>query len=105
MDDYIKLRLLDIDDLTIMEMVDAGMTRAEIAQDLLVTMPAITQRVRKIEFVFGVKIARRRGRMKVITPDGTRLAQRCRMALNALREVKGSWKISLSKRHRNYVDK
>jgi len=105
MDGYIKLRLLDIDDLTILEMFDAGMTRSEMAQDLMITEPAITQRVNKIEFVFGVKIARRHGRMKVITHDGIRIAKRCRLALRALREAKGSWQIPLSKRHRNYVDK
>ncbi len=66
-----RLRRLDIDDLRILRGLSAGMVLVQIAKLNFVTQPAITQRLRKMEFVFGGKaLVVKGGRSLSLTEHG-----------------------------------
>lgn len=84
---YQKLRLLDFDDLFLLTCLGQGLTLAATAKQLSLTQPAITQRSRKIEKVFGRAIFQKAGRNVRLTKDGVDI---CRTAQEALETMTDS---------------
>lgn len=82
-----RLRLLDFDDLFLLSHLLEGNTIAATAKQLGLTQPAITQRVRKIERVFGEPILQKAGRHVRLTKEGRAVCVKAADALALMREV------------------
>lgn len=82
-----RLRLLNLDDLLLLQHLLAGLTVTAAASELGLTQPAVTQRVRKIEGVFGSALLRRVGRRARLTEAGVAIGEKARAALSLLRDV------------------
>jgi DNA-binding transcriptional LysR family regulator len=82
-----RLRLLDFDDLFLLSHLLEGSTIAATAKQLGLTQPAITQRVRKIERVFGEPILQKAGRHVRLTKEGRAICVKAADALSLMREV------------------
>lgn len=82
-----RLRLLDFDDLFLLRHLLDGNTIAATAKQLGLTQPAITQRVRKIERVFGEAILQKAGRHVRLTKEGRAVCVKAADALALMREV------------------
>lgn len=82
-----RLRLLDFDDLFLLSHLLDGNTIAATARQLGLTQPAITQRVRKIERVFGQAMLQKAGRHVRLTRDGRAICVKARDALSLMRDV------------------
>lgn len=80
-----RLRLLDFDDLFLLGHLLDGETVAATARHLGLTQPAITQRIRKIERVFGQPILQKAGRHVKLTPHGFEVCNRAADALALMR--------------------
>jgi len=78
------LRLLDLDDLFLLRHFRSGLTVAATARHLGLTQPAVTQRVRKIERVFGANLVERTGRTIRLTAIGQDVCRRADEALNLM---------------------
>jgi DNA-binding transcriptional LysR family regulator len=77
-----RLRLLDYDDLLILRALSEGMRVHDAARVLGVTQPAVTQRLRKMSFVFGEEnIMEYRGRNAYLTEAGKNAAQKAISAI------------------------
>jgi DNA-binding transcriptional LysR family regulator len=81
-----RLRLLDFDDLFLLEHLLTGQTIAATAKRLGLTQPAITQRVRKIERVFGEAILQKVGRHVKLTLAGRAVCTKAASALAIMGE-------------------
>jgi DNA-binding transcriptional LysR family regulator len=79
-----NIRLLDFDDLLVLKSLLAGETVAATAKGLGLTQPAITQRVRKMERVFGTALLRKSGRHVKLTPFGAQLCTKAAEALSVM---------------------
>jgi DNA-binding transcriptional LysR family regulator len=64
-----------------------GSTITSTAQRLGLTQPAVTQRLRKIEGIFGLKLMQRTGRRVRLTDDGRALCNRAAGAISLMGEV------------------
>lgn len=82
-----RLRLLDFDDLFLLGHLLEGNTIAATAKQLGLTQPAITQRVRKIERVFGETILKKAGRHVRLTKEGRAICDKAADALSLMRDV------------------
>jgi len=82
-----RLRLLDFDDLFLLSHLLEGATIAATARQLGLTQPAITQRVRKIERVFGEPILQKAGRHVRLTKAGRAVCVKATDALALMRAV------------------
>jgi len=82
-----RLRLLDFDDLFLLSHLLEGATIAATARQLGLTQPAITQRVRKIERVFGEPILQKAGRHVRLTKSGRAVCVKATDALALMRAV------------------
>ena len=82
-----RLRLLDFDDLFLLSHLLEGNTIAATARLLGLTQPAITQRVRKIERVFGETMLQKAGRHVRLTKVGRAICVRARDSLALMRDV------------------
>jgi DNA-binding transcriptional LysR family regulator len=69
-----RLRLLDLDSLYILQHLLAGGTVGSAAKMLGITQPAVSQRVRTMEHVFGGDILHRLGRTSYLTGLGVQVA-------------------------------
>jgi len=76
-----RLRRLGVDDMIILRCLVLGQSVTETAKTLSITQPAVTQRIRKMCFVFGGDIIKRKFQGCDITPLGAKLGG---MAINAL---------------------
>jgi len=79
------IRQLNIDDLYLMKLLLEQPSLTECARQMKLTQPAATQRVRKIEGVFNLKLFERSGRNIILTVDGKAICQRASASLAALR--------------------
>jgi len=80
-----RLRLLGYDDLLILMALGDGLTVTEAAKMIGVTQPAVTQRIRKISFVFGEEnILEYRGRNASLTDAGRKASEKALKAIAAL---------------------
>lgn len=82
-----KLRFLNFDDLFLLQLLLDGSTVTATAQRLGLTQPAVTQRLRKIEGIFGCKLMQRAGRRVRLTDEGRALCERASGAINLMGEV------------------
>jgi DNA-binding transcriptional LysR family regulator len=88
-----RIRSLDIDDLRILRFLLQGLTVTEIARRNFVTQPAISQRLRKMEWVFGSeKLVFKSGRSALLGIKGKEIAQRADWCLKVLEEFVGGTK-------------
>jgi DNA-binding MarR family transcriptional regulator len=79
------LRFMSIDDLLILTLLNKpSMSVTAAANTLCLTQPAVTQRLRKMEDIFGEKITKKRGRSIELTTFGKQIAQRAQRALGVL---------------------
>lgn len=69
-----SLRKLDIDDFIIMLLVMQGFNLSKTANLLCITQPAISQRIKKIEEIFGFKVLDKTYRNGKLTIEGEDLA-------------------------------
>jgi len=81
------LRLLNFDDLLILRHLLAGATITATAAEMGLTQPAVTQRLRKMEGVFGGPILRKVGRRSRLTEAGVALGEKARAALSLMQDV------------------
>jgi DNA-binding transcriptional LysR family regulator len=80
-----QLRFLAVDDLLIlMHLANDQLSVTAVAEKLSLTQPAVTQRIRKMEEVFGHKLIERKGRGIQLTAFGSAQAKRATAALTAL---------------------
>ena len=89
-----RLRMMDFDDLYLLSHLLDGQTVAATARILGLTQPAVTQRVRKIERVFGLAILRKAGRHVELTPAGMSIGKRAGDALRLIEHVDELWQES-----------
>ena len=82
-----KLRFLNFDDLFLLQLLLDGSTITATAQRLGLTQPAVTQRLRKIEGIFGLKLMQRAGRRVRLTDEGRALCNRAAGAISLMGEV------------------
>lgn len=82
-----KLRFLNFDDLFLLQLLLDGSTITATAQRLGLTQPAVTQRVRKIERIFGCRLTQRAGRRVQLTAEGRALCNRASGAISLMGEV------------------
>lgn len=82
-----KMELLDPSDLArLIRVVDAGsVTRA--AEELHISQPAVTQRLRRLERVVGARLVERRGRWLDLTDAGRAVLPLGRQALQLLEQI------------------
>ncbi len=82
-----RLRRLDVDDLRILRILLHGGNLCDAAKANCVTQPAVTQRLRKMEWVFDEsKIVKLGGRTLTLTDYGVRVAVMCSAALRILED-------------------
>ncbi len=81
------LRLLDLDDLLLLRHLLDGTTVTAVALRMGLTQPAVTQRLRKVERVFGRPVLERVGRRAVLSRDGRAIAEQAAAALSLLGAV------------------
>ena len=86
------LRLLNYDDLLLLSLFQGGITQTDAARQLGLTQPAVTQRVRKMEGVFGKPLFRKVGRNVQLTLEAKELCQRASSAIDIMESsaVEGS---------------
>lgn len=82
-----KLRFLNFDDLFLLQLLLDGSTITATAQRLGLTQPAVTQRLRKIENIFGCRLMQRAGRRVRLTEEGRALCNRASGAISLMGEV------------------
>jgi len=82
------LRLLNFDDLFLLRHLLGGGSITSIALRMGLTQPAITQRVRKIERVFGTAILRKVGRTARLSEEGVAICEKAVAALSLMGEVR-----------------
>ena len=78
------LRLLGVDDLLLLRLLLEGASVTAAATRLGLTQPAASHRIRKIEGVFGFRLAQRAGRSVRLTAEGHALASRADAAVRLL---------------------
>jgi predicted transcriptional regulator len=81
---YAKLRLLDIDDLLLMTMLNNGIYPSDAARNLGLTPPAISHRIKKLKDVFGADIFEPDRVKRIPTEKGLELFSRCERALRMI---------------------
>lgn len=79
-----RLRMLDIDDLILLEHLLEGGRPSTGAALLGLTPPAVSHRLRKIENVFEIKLFDRRGSRICLNQEGRLLSERARNALKVM---------------------
>ena len=82
-----SIRHLDVDDFFVLKYLGEGKSMVEIAKILLVTQPAISQRVERIEEVFGDIIVTKKGRRVVLTDFGKHVTNTITTALKIVMET------------------
>jgi len=82
-----RLRLLDFDDLYLLQSLQEGLTVAATAKLLGLTQPAVTQRLRKIERVFAEPLIERVGRYVRLTGEGRAICTKAAEALALMHEI------------------
>lgn len=76
-----ELRNLNFDDLYLLKYLSLGYSLTKAAMELHLSQPALSQRIKKMEGVFDLKLIRRNGRKISLTKEGELL---CRKANEAL---------------------
>lgn len=76
-----ELRHLNFDDLYLLKFLSLGYSLTEVAVELNISQPAISQRLKKMESVFDMRIIRKDGRKIHLTKEGELL---CRKSTEAL---------------------
>ena len=79
-----KLRLMDFDDLCILRNLLDDSTMAVIARNMGLTQPAISQRMRKLEDVFGCMIVKKSGIRVHLTSEGRKIGELAKSVLSIL---------------------
>ena len=85
-DNYHKLRMLDIDDLILLQHLLYGGRPSTGATLLGLTPPAISHRLRKIEDVFSIKLFSRQGTRLHLNTEGRAISERADKALALMAE-------------------
>jgi DNA-binding transcriptional LysR family regulator len=78
---YKRLRMLDIDDLILLQHLLNGGRPSTGAALLGLTPPAVSHRLRKIEDVFEIKLFERKGSRLNLNPEGRALSEKANNAL------------------------
>lgn len=78
------LRKLDLDDLYILKLSHDGLRCSKIAKTLMLSFPAISQRVKKITSALGVNVFRREKGALLLTDAGAEIARQAAAAINLL---------------------
>jgi DNA-binding transcriptional LysR family regulator len=82
-----ELRRLDFDDLLLLLELRDGKTLTSAAETLSISQPAVSQRLRKIEEVFGLQILKQQGRRLIMTDEGMSIASRASSALKLMQTL------------------
>lgn len=82
-----KIRLLNFDDMYLLHELLDGKTITTAAKNLGLTQPAATQRLRKMEQVFGFALVAKTGRNIKLTIEGKLLCQKARDVLSLMGEM------------------
>ena len=82
--DLNRFRSLDFDDLLLLKHLLEGESLTSIARNLCVTQPAISQRMRKLEWIYGIEILERFGRSVRLTGTGRAICTRAAAALSQM---------------------
>lgn len=83
------LRSFDFDDLLILYNLGRGQSISATGRELGLTQPAITQRLQKLESIFGVKVCERRGAKAELTEAGAVFAGHAIEAIELLERTFG----------------
>lgn len=83
-DRYQRLRMLDIDDLILLQHLLNGGRPSTGAAVLGLTPPAVSHRLRKIEDVFEIKLFDRKGSRLNLNVDGRALSEKADRALTLM---------------------
>ena len=83
-DDYKRLRMLDIDDLIFLQHLLQGGRPSTGANLLGLTPPAVSHRLRKIETVFEIKLFDRTGSKLNLNSAGRALSEKANKALELM---------------------
>jgi DNA-binding transcriptional LysR family regulator len=89
-----QLRLLNVDDFMILRGLHEGLSVTSVGHKLGLSQPAITQRIRKMEDVFSIKLLVKEGRGVKLSPEGRTIALKAISAL-AILEAGNSVDISI----------
>ncbi len=81
---YKRLRMLDIDDLILLQHLLDGGRPSSGAALLGLTPPAVSHRLRKIENVFEIKLFERHGSRLNLNQDGRTLSEKASQALRLM---------------------
>lgn len=82
-----ELRRLDFDDLWLLQELLEGKTLTAVAQEMNISQPAISQRLRKIEEVFAAPLLKQQGRRLALTEDGVSIATKAAGALKLMQSL------------------
>lgn len=82
-----ELRRLDFDDLWLLQELLGGKTLTAAAQEMNISQPAISQRLRKIEEVFATPMLKQVGRRIALTEDGVSIATKAVSALKLMQSL------------------
>ncbi len=82
-----ELRRLDFDDLWLLQELLQGKTLTQIASEMNISQPAISQRLRKLEDVFSVQLLRPQGRRLALTEEGVSIATKALGALKLMQAL------------------
>jgi len=83
-DFFVELRLLDIDDLILMAMLNDDILPSAVAKTLGLTPPAISHRIKKLKDVFGADIFESDRIKRTPTEKGREIFSRCDQALKMI---------------------
>ena len=83
-DRYKRIRMLDIDDLILLQHLLNGGRPSTGAAILGLTPPAVSHRLRKIEGVFEIKLFEKKGSKLNLNHDGRALSQKADRALTLM---------------------
>lgn len=81
-----QLRLLNVDDFMILRGLHEGLSVTSVGHKLGLSQPAITQRIRKMEDVFSIKLLEKEGRGVKLSQEGRRIALKALSALEILEQ-------------------
>lgn len=103
-----ECRKLDITDALVLRFLLRQHTFAEIAVELGMTAPAVTQRMRKLERVFGCEITEAEGRRRLLTPHGQEIAVKAdhlvAVLLDCVREMRGTPRPTRGRVRESWID-
>ena len=82
-----KLLHFSLEDLYILILLDEGCTTGQAGKKLFITQPAVSQRLKRFETFFDIKLHDKMGRGIGLNVEGKRMAKAAREAMKILEEA------------------